>query len=91
MLTMLIAIGLYQSRTGWADTDRVVVRLIRQVSIPSPAKADTHRRLTFETQLPCTAIAVIFMGYYAMNHVSIVNAFFEIVHPNFYAVSLMSE
>ncbi|WWD17018.1 hypothetical protein CI109_101454 [Kwoniella shandongensis] len=74
-LTGMIAYKLIKSRTGWSDTDYLIGRLVR---------------LSVESQLFPTLIAIAFMLSYGIKPVAGLNLFFEMFHPKVYVVAFLA-
>jgi len=66
--------GLFQSKSGWAHTDKLVGRLIR---------------LTFEAQIPPTFLAMAYVAEWAVQPDSLLGAVFQAVQSKAYTVGLL--
>ncbi|KAK4687635.1 hypothetical protein P7C73_g2474, partial [Tremellales sp. Uapishka_1] len=66
--------GLLRSRTGWVRTDQTIYKLIR---------------MTFESQLPATLLAIAFLAEFARQNDSLVGVTLAAVQSKFYGVALM--
>ena len=90
----MIVYGLWRSRTGWSNTDRLVNKLLKWVHLLTSyiVLADaSHSRLSVETQLPGTVVAIGFMLNFGIDTSSLLNAFWELFHPKIYVVCLLGE
>ncbi|OCF42910.1 hypothetical protein I317_03261 [Kwoniella heveanensis CBS 569] len=75
ILLGLIMLGLRRSRTGWTHTDHLIQRLVR---------------VSVESQLPGTLVALAYMIQFGINPNHSMTYFFSIVQPKVYAVSFMA-
>ncbi|WVF71436.1 hypothetical protein IAT40_006240 [Kwoniella sp. CBS 6097] len=75
ILLSLITLGLRKSRTGWTHTDHLIQRLVR---------------VSVESQLPGTLVALAFMIQFGINPNHSMTYFFAIVQPKVYAVTLLA-
>ncbi|KIR72205.1 hypothetical protein I310_04259 [Cryptococcus deuterogattii CA1014] len=74
IITSLILHGLLRSKTGWANTDKAVVRLIR---------------ITFESQIPPTILAITFMIEFVQTPASLLGSTLQGIQSKLYTVGLM--
>ncbi|WVQ90000.1 hypothetical protein IAS59_003776 [Cryptococcus gattii] len=74
IITLLILHGLLRSKTGWAQTDKAVVRLIR---------------ITFESQIPPTILAITFMIEFVQTPASLLGSTLQGIQSKLYTVGLM--
>ncbi|ORX39034.1 hypothetical protein BD324DRAFT_679539 [Kockovaella imperatae] len=74
IITISILFGLWRSKTGWSHTDRVITRLIR---------------MTLESQVPPTIIAITFMVEFVQTPSSLFGSTLQGIQPKLYAVGLM--
>ncbi|KAL7422287.1 hypothetical protein Q5752_002933 [Cryptotrichosporon argae] len=74
-ITSLVGWGLYKSKTGWSETDRLVKRLIL---------------LSVETQLPPTLFLLGFLIEYIINPSSMMGVFFEVVISKVYILGFFA-
>ncbi|WVW83873.1 hypothetical protein I302_105895 [Kwoniella bestiolae CBS 10118] len=75
ILLLSIAYGLKTQKTGWTNTDSLVNRLIR---------------LSFETQLPGTMIAIALFIQFIVNRGSPWHYFFTVIQPKVYTVGILA-
>ncbi|AFR96011.2 hypothetical protein C343_04125 [Cryptococcus neoformans C23] len=74
LITLLILNGLLRSKTGWAHTDKAIVRLIR---------------ITFESQIPPTILAITFMIEFVQTPASLLGSTLQGIQSKLYTVGLM--
>lgn len=74
IITILILNGLLRSKTGWAHTDKAIVRLIR---------------ITFESQIPPTILAITFMIEFVQTPASLLGSTLQGIQSKLYTVGLM--
>ncbi|WVQ81179.1 hypothetical protein IAT38_003301 [Cryptococcus sp. DSM 104549] len=74
ILAFTILAGLMRSKTGWAHTDKAITRLIR---------------ITFESQIPPTIVAMAFVIEFVHTPASLLGATLQAVQSKIYAVGLL--
>lgn len=89
-------VGLWKSRTGWSETDRLVNKLIRRVLLRQQSSGLTwqlilYPRTSIETQLPPTLVSIAFLINFSVNWRSTMNIFWELFLPKVYVVCFLGE
>jgi hypothetical protein len=74
IITVCILYGLWKSRTGWSNTDRVISRLIR---------------MTLEAQVPPLIFAIGYLSYVSQEPSSLLGAVFLGCQPYIYGICLL--